>query len=170
MKTMILCLVGPSGSGKTYMSKFLSENHNIPYLVSLTTRPIREGEVNGVDHWFITPERMEEIKQSNDMLAYTKFGDYEYCALHSDVEKFDMCTYVVDEDGLIMLREKFKDRYYIVAIYIDMDEKNRLAHGVSQERIDRDKKRKLLPPEEYHLILQNNGTLEEFETAIINIA
>ena len=52
---VIITIVGPSGSGKTTMANIMSEN-GIPTIVSYTTRPMREEETNGKEHWFVTPE------------------------------------------------------------------------------------------------------------------
>ena len=49
-----------------------------------------------------------------------------------------------------------------------MNESNRLRHGVSPERIKRDNVRKGLPEEYYDCIINNNGTIKEFEQKILN--
>ena len=52
-KPIIIALVGPSGSGKTTLSLYLQEMLNIPAICSYTTRPMRRGEQNGREHWFV---------------------------------------------------------------------------------------------------------------------
>ncbi len=58
-RPIIITIVGPSGSGKTTMANIMSEN-GIPTIVSYTTRPMREEETNGKEHWFVTPEHNSE--------------------------------------------------------------------------------------------------------------
>ena len=92
---VIITIVGPSGSGKTTMANIMSEN-GIPTIVSYTTRPMREEETNGKEHWFVTPE---DKPQMSEMIAYTQFGEHEYWAtLQQAMQK--ICTYVSEEKGL----------------------------------------------------------------------
>lgn len=169
MKTNIICIVGPSGSGKTYMSQYLKKIAKIPYVVSCTTRPMRVGEKDGVDHWFVSPADLRVDRQNNDILAYTRYGGYEYWAKHSDIVKFRTVSYVIDEEGLKMLMDKFSYKYNIISVYVDSPEKMRLNNGVTKERIERDKERETLPEKAYTYILHNDGTIEEFNEKIKSI-
>ena len=51
---LLIVLSGPSGVGKGTVRKALfdMEDHDLTYSVSMTTRPMREGEVDGVDYFF----------------------------------------------------------------------------------------------------------------------
>lgn len=82
------------------MAEFLRKKMNIPTIVSYTTRRKRPGETNGVEHFFIGSE---QVPEGGDMLAYTVFGGEQYFALHSQVPKDGICTYVIDEAGLEVL-------------------------------------------------------------------
>ena len=75
-KNIIVCIVGSSGSGKTFLAQHLEKTQEIPVVISYTTRPMREGEVDGVEHWFVGPDRVKQAKKDKDILAYTKFGDH----------------------------------------------------------------------------------------------
>ena len=92
MKPIVICIVGASGSGKTHMSKFLYEGFGIPMIVSMTTRPKRRNEVDGIDHKFVSKQVLEKEKKADNILAYTKYGDHEYCALHSDIKDKPICS------------------------------------------------------------------------------
>ena len=115
---VIITIVGPSGSGKTTMANIMSEN-GIPTIVSYTTRPMREEETNGYkfyqfdtngkEHWFVTPE---DKPQMSEMIAYTQFGEHEYWATLQQAKQ-KICTYVIDEKGLIYLKEKFPNSFII---------------------------------------------------------
>lgn len=66
MKRTIVAIVGASGSGKSELSRYMKQ-FGLEPIVSFTTRPIREGEVDGREHWFVTPEA---IPPFDEMLAY----------------------------------------------------------------------------------------------------
>lgn len=157
---IIIAIIGPSGSGKTTMAKVMAEN-GIPTIVSYTTRPMREGETNGIEHWFVTPE---EKPNESEMIAYTKFGNYEYWATISQIN--NICTYVIDEKGLFYLQEKFSDACVIFTVYIDRDIQSRTNAGVDKERCDRDADRIQIPLEQYDYVIHNTYSLEDFKDRI----
>lgn len=162
INAIILAIVGPAGSGKDHMANYLREKHGIPTLVSYTTRPMRPGEVNGVNHIFIDPS---EVPSKDGMIAYTIYGGYEYFTLASQLEGLTIISYVIDEAGLIYLMENFWTKYFIQAIKIQCSKKVRLQRGISQERISRDSTR-TVRYDEYDWVTQNNGTVKEFEGKI----
>ena len=54
---LMFILSSPSGAGKTTIARrLLAEDGHVAMSVSATTRPMRPGEVDGVDYHFITPE------------------------------------------------------------------------------------------------------------------
>lgn len=167
MKHTLICILGSSGSGKTLAARYIEETLSIPTIVSMTTRPMREGEVDGVDHWFVDAS---ELPYPEDIIAYSYFNGHHYWAercqikyneniLHSSVT-----TYVIDEVGLLTLKPN--DKYNIKSIYIHRDEDKRIAEA-GEQRVARDASRIALPDSYYDAILANNGNLEEFHKAIL---
>lgn len=76
----IIALIGEAGSGKdTIMQGILkrcpTQFHEI---ISCTTRPIREGEKNGVNYHFLTPNDFMDKVTNNEMLEYTIFNNWLY--------------------------------------------------------------------------------------------
>lgn len=59
---LLIVFSGPSGVGKGTVRKeiFEGHGHDFDYSVSMTTRPQRPGEVDGVDYFFRTREEFEE--------------------------------------------------------------------------------------------------------------
>ena len=74
-KTNVIAIVGDSGSGKTYASMYLQMKFKWKAIVSYTTRPMREEEIQGREHWFVQPSN---VPPKDKMCAYTIFGGYEY--------------------------------------------------------------------------------------------
>ena len=161
MKLGIIAIVGPSGAGKTLATQILKKKAGIPDIVSYTTRPMREGETNGVEHHFVSEKDMPDMLE---MMAYTYYGGYHYWATFSQVPDDSLCVYVVDEKGL-------KDLIYanfteIHAVYIDRNNE-KIAASVAKERIERDSNRIQVNDLLYKHVIENNGTVEEFEEKLL---
>ena len=163
MKPTIIAIVGASGSGKTYLSKLLQNELNVFLIVSYTTRSPREGEIEGLDHYYI--ENAHRFSHSR-MLSYTRFAEYEYFALEEQVPPRKHCAYVVDERGLRYLKETKSHKFNIVSIRVESTYNTLIKRGIAPERIKRDDNRALLPLDYYDFVIENNGTLEEFENKI----
>src|SRR3989304_10394165 len=62
-------LSAPSGSGKPTICRMLVQRvENIQLSVSYTTRPRKEGEVDGKDYYFVEPEIFDIMKKSREFL------------------------------------------------------------------------------------------------------
>lgn len=73
----LLVLSSPSGAGKTTIARLLAERDpGLQPSVSVTTRPRREGEVEGRDYVFIDPHRFDEMVAEGELLEHaTVFGN-----------------------------------------------------------------------------------------------
>lgn len=115
----LYCIVGESGSGKTTIVDKLAETFDYKVLCSYTTRqPRHEGDT---DHTFISLKEYEDLP---DKVATAEFNGNFYCATAEQVEESEL--YVVDKQGLIELKEKYKGNKCIVAIYIQVPMEVRL--------------------------------------------
>ena len=148
----LITITGPSGAGKDTVARMLSEMGGYQVLCSYTTRPKRDGEIDGVEHHFV-----EQCTAPRDkMVAYTQYGGYEYWVTIDQIT--DKSIYVIDEDGLKYLFKRFPD-IELFKICVSARESTRLSRGVSRDRIDRDKQRKLLPLAFYDAVIFNNDSL-----------
>lgn len=149
----LITITGNSGAGKDTVARMLSEITGIEVLCSFTTRPMREGEVDGREHRFV-----KECKRHGRMLAYTQYGGYEYWTTIDQVK--GTAIYVIDEKGLIYLCRRFPEieqtRLYINAS--DVDISNR---GVSVDRRVRDLHRRVLSNVFFDYIIENRGSVED---------
>lgn len=158
-KKKIICVVGPSGSGKTSGTIEVGNRLGVEVICSFTNRPMREGETDGVEHWFCEKRHLKK----EDLLAWTEFGGYEYWVPLSFVTKSEenAFLYVIDEDGLRNLRVAHNDKFDIKSIYISRDNED----GIEQSRVDRDKDRNKLPLSSYNILVENNKDLHSFYNA-----
>ena len=76
---LMLVLSSPSGAGKTTISRMLLEaDDNISLSVSVTTRPKRPGEVDGVDYFFVDPDEFGLMLNRQELLEHAKVFDHYY--------------------------------------------------------------------------------------------
>lgn len=73
--------------------------------------------------------------------------------------------YVIDEDGLRALCKKFPD-IELFKICVSAKEGTRLRRGVSQERMDRDKKRKRLSLSFFNAVIFNNDSPSDLQDEV----
>lgn len=88
-KGLLIILSGPSGVGKGTVRRHIMENYNLKlaYSISMTTRKPREGEVNGVDYYFVTPEEFQQNIDAGNFLEYEEFVGNKYGTPASKVEE-----------------------------------------------------------------------------------
>lgn len=158
LKPVIVCIVGPSGTGKSYLADYLLEKYNVPLIESRTTRPRRHPEETG--HTFVSNKEFDSYKKE-DMLAFTTFGDYRYCCLIEDVVD-PVMSYVLDEFGLIYLREHFSHQMTIFALRMFAREEE-IAKRVDAARRQRDKGLFTLSDDAFDYFIENDYTDSMYE-------
>lgn len=78
-KPLIMVISGPSGVGKDCVIKRLKENReNIHFVVTATSRPMRDGEVDGRDYFFVSKQEFLQMVENDELLEYALvYGDYK---------------------------------------------------------------------------------------------
>jgi len=74
----LFVVVAPSGAGKTTLvNALLKKEPNIRLSISYTTRPPRQGEVDGREYHFVSREKFEQMIAAGDFLEYANvYGNY----------------------------------------------------------------------------------------------
>jgi guanylate kinase len=84
---LMFVLSSPSGAGKTTLSRMLiAENPDLKMSVSVTTRPIRPGEVDGRDYHFIDQNKFDAMVAKDELLEWANVFDYSYGTPRAPVE------------------------------------------------------------------------------------
>lgn len=118
-KGLLIVISGPSGVGKGTVRKALFHRvgHNLDFSVSMTTRPPREGEVEGKDYFFVTKEKFEEELANGNLLEHAKFvNNYYGTPKDKVIEQLEDGKEVVLEievQGALQVKAKMPDAVFI---------------------------------------------------------
>lgn len=78
-KGMLIIVSGPSGVGKgTICAELRARNHQIRESISMTTRARRNGETEGVDYFYVSEERFNEMAAHGEMLEHAYVHGNQY--------------------------------------------------------------------------------------------
>ena len=136
----IYCVMGKSSSGKDTVYKKLKEQYKeFRLIVPYTTRPIREGEKDGVEYYFVDPEQFRAIKEDGNVIesrSYnTKCGIWTYFTADDGQIDLSAADYLLI--GTLVsyqaLREYFGEEA-IVPVYLEVEDGLRLARALERER------------------------------------
>jgi guanylate kinase len=84
----VFVITGPSGVGKgTLIRELLQRVPDLEMSVSATTRAPREGEADGREYHFLTPEQFDERIEAQDFLEFATYSGNLYGTLRSEVER-----------------------------------------------------------------------------------
>lgn len=119
----MLLLMGKTCAGKDTIQRILISKYGMKNVISYTTRPMRVGETNGVQYWFITEEEfLRKVKEGffAEIITYTdKNGNTIYYG--GAKEDFsDEKVMIVNVDGLNQIREF--DDINSVAFYLNVSD------------------------------------------------
>lgn len=120
-KRRLLLLFGPSGAGKTTLGHYI-KTHGIPELVSHTTRPKRDGEIEGLHYYYVSHEEMDRLDLAEKATYPSSSGVHTYGLSKPEIERrfkeSDVVFAVVERDGLRQMKEAYPDEVETVYILI----------------------------------------------------
>ncbi len=137
---MIFYLMGKSSSGKDTIFRRLMEDEDLSLetIVSYTTRPIREGEVEGVEYHFVKDYEMEEMEKKGLVIEKRTYDTV--CGLWNYFTAIDTEVNVKKNNyiliGTLEAYVKIRDFYgseNVLPIYIQVDDGKRLMRALNRE-------------------------------------
>lgn len=130
-------MIGASASGKTEVAKYLARKYGITKAVTHTTRPMRAGEQNGVDYFFVSKEEFLRMEANGLLVESTFYNGNLYGCSKAQVAD-DKCI-VLDPAGLDHFIALGSSR--VIAFYLDADESLRkermIGRGDRMEDIEK---------------------------------
>lgn len=113
-KGTLVLFSGPSGVGKdTVLEVVLNKNKDLQKSISLTTREIRENEIDGKDYYFITQDAFDDMIKNNEILEFAQYGKNFYGTPKAPIDKW------LDEGKTIILKIEVQGAKKIKELYPD---------------------------------------------------
>lgn len=142
----IYYIMGKSSSGKDTIFKEIRER--LPKLQTVTlytTRPVREGEKDGVEYFFVTDEELDRYSREGKVIELrtynTVHGPWKYATIDDGQVTLSKADYLMI--GTLESYEKTR-RYYgeenVVPIYIEVEDGERLLRAVNREQKQKEPK------------------------------
>lgn len=133
-KGKLVVISGFSGAGKGTLMKALMKEYGDSYAlsVSATTRNPRPGEMDGVDYFFVTRDKFEQMIAEDALIEYAQYvGNYYGTPKEYVQQQLDLGKNVILEieiQGALKIKEKFPDTVLMFVTAPDANElKNRLV-------------------------------------------
>ena len=159
----------PSGTGKTsVIKKLMTLDNNLKFSVSVTTRQPREGEKDGVDYFYISNEKYDELLKQDAFYEHvdSQYGS-RYGTLRSEVDSFinvgQDVVFDMDWVGLRQMKEKAPDD--VVSIYFLPPS----IHELRQRLEGRGTDSKEVINKRMSLILEKIQHWKEYDYVVVNV-
>lgn len=178
-KGKLIVFSAPSGCGKGTMLSKILEDKQFYCSISVTTRAPRDGEVNGVNYYFITRDEFKQRIENNGMLEYAEYCNNYYGTPLKEVnEQLNSGKDVILEievKGAMKIREICPEAIFIFVVPTSLAELERRLHKRGTETDDIIKKRVSAAAEEipyaskYDYVIVNDVlevAVNDFKTVI----
>jgi len=171
---VLFVLSGPSGSGKnTLIHRLMGEFPHVVESVSYTTRPPRQGEIEGQHYHFVSEEQFRQSIESDEFLEYAyHFGSY-YGTSRQNVQRTlsegKHVFLVIDTSGALSLVGKLETTTIFVAppsldeLRQRLKERKAESDAAIEKRIQRSAK-ELKDSQRYEYIIINDDLEDAYDT------
>lgn len=177
MSGKLIVISGPSGVGKsTVIKKVMEQVHNLQFSVSATTRPIRPGEVDGKNYFFVDKAKFQQMIDRQELLEYAEYvGNYygtPEAPLAAALEEGKDILLDIEVQGALNVKKRRPDAVLIFMVapsFQDIDTRLRgrgdTPHDLIVSRLERARWEYTQAPQYDYLVV--NG---DVDTAVSEIA
>jgi guanylate kinase len=178
---MLVIISAPSGGGKNaVVTELIKKIPGAARFVTTTTRPMRPGEAEGVDYWYVTREEFAQKKEQGDFVEYNQYADEWYGTdrrrLDEALASHPVIFATIDVNGRQHFLELGIPHCAIFLLPESMEtlkDRIRRRGGVEedklQERIAEAERECREAPRYDHQLVNYEGKLDETATAVLDI-
>lgn len=116
----IFCILGYTASGKDSIITEVSKQLSLPILVSHTSRPMREGEVEGITYKYVDNEFFNNNNFLEKREYSTEYGIWKYGLHEDELKDKPYSLFIVDSTGYKELQNKLGEDK-LISIFIETD-------------------------------------------------
>lgn len=125
----IFLITAPSGSGKTTIAKQISQYNEWGECISTTTRPMRNGEVDGETYYYVSVDEFERLKKNDEFAEVVEYGGNMYGITKSEIQDKlydnEHVYIIVEYGGFVQIKKQYPDA---VGIFLHMTKEECLAN------------------------------------------
>lgn len=172
----LIVISGPSGSGKgSIIKELLKRNDSLHLSVSMTSRPMRSYETNGLEYNFVSKEEFEEKIKNADLLEYTLYNNNYYgtpkSEITNNIENGKNVILEIEIEGALNVKKMVPEAIFIFILPPSMKELLKRLKGRGTEDNDKIIKRFKTAYKEINEISKYNYVVvnDELEEAVTNI-
>lgn len=137
----IFVVIGKSASGKDTIYKKLANDTGLGLreVVGYTTRPIREGEEEGVTYHFVTEDTLNSLIKENKVIEHRTYdtihGPWHYFTVNDDQIDLANTDYIMigTLESFVQIKQYFGEEV-VIPIYIEVENGERLVRALGRER------------------------------------
>lgn len=165
-KGLLLVVSGPSGAGKsTVCRRLIREMPGIALSVSVTTRPPRNFETEGVNYFFRTPEQFEGMLKNDELLEHASVYGNSYGTparyVFDHMEEGRDVLLEIEMQGALQVKKRFPDGVFIFIVppsMRELTERIRMRGSETQEDLMK----------RFRAAYEELGYLDEYHYLVIN--
>ena len=165
-KGKLFVISGPSGTGKgTICERIINENDDVALSVSMTTREPREGEIDGVNYYFVSDDEFQKVIDEDGFLEYACVYRHSYGtpkqAVLSKLEQGIDVILEIDTQGAMNIKKKYPEGVFI---FIKPPSLQELRHRIeSRGKDDQETIELRLSEAEKEM-----GLIDEYDHCVVN--